>query len=93
MFVPGSKSVTNRALLLAAQSQGTSRLKGGLEARDTRWMRQILQDLGTQMLITEEGWEIRGGSAPHPQAPLWVGASGTTLRFLLPWLALRATNP
>lgn len=93
VLVPGSKSVTNRALLLAAQCQGSSRLKGGLEARDTRWMRQILQDLGTQILITDRGWEIQGGAAPHPQAPLWVGASGTTLRFLLPWLALRATNP
>lgn len=92
-MVPGSKSVTNRALLLAAQCPGISRLQGGLEARDTRWMRQILQDVGIRILATRDGWEIQGGNVPTAPAPLWVGASGTTLRFLLPWLALRARNP
>ena len=44
--IPGSKSVTNRALLLAALAPGQSRLGGGLEAEDTRWMRQALRGLG-----------------------------------------------
>ena len=44
--VPGSKSITNRALLLAALAPGTSSLRGGLEAEDTRWMRQALRGLG-----------------------------------------------
>lgn len=88
--VPGSKSVTNRALLLAALTPGLSRLRGGLEAEDTRWMRQALQDLGIP--IVEEGgaWCIRGGGRPKARKALWLGASGTTLRFLLPWLALCA---
>lgn len=90
---PGSKSVTNRALLLAALAPGQSRLRGGLEAEDTRWMRQALGRLG--LGVTESGgaWIIEGGGHPRASAPLWLGASGTTLRFLLPWLALKARGP
>ena len=91
--VPGSKSVTNRALLLAALAPGTSRLAGGLEAEDTRWMRQALRALGCALAETDGHWSLTGGSPPRPGGPLWLGASGTTLRFLLPWLALRAGGP
>ncbi len=91
--IPGSKSVTNRALLLAALAPGTSRLRGGLEAEDTRWMRQALRGLGFPVEETEGTWHIQGGARPVAQGPLWLGASGTTLRFLLPWLALRAEGP
>jgi 3-phosphoshikimate 1-carboxyvinyltransferase len=91
--IPGSKSVTNRALLLAALAPGESRLQGGLEAEDTRWMRQALQALGFP-LVEEAGlWRIRGGGRPRAREPLWLGESGTTLRFLLPWLALAAEGP
>ncbi len=91
--VPGSKSVTNRALLLAALAPGRSRLGGGLEAEDTRWMRQALRGLGFPLTEGEGAWALTGGSPPRPEGPLWLGASGTTLRFLLPWLALQATGP
>jgi len=91
--VPGSKSITNRALLLAAQCQGVSRLKGGLEAEDTHWMREALRGLGIPVGESAAGWEISGGTVPHATRPLWLGASGSTLRFLLPWLALRALGP
>jgi 3-phosphoshikimate 1-carboxyvinyltransferase len=91
--IPGSKSVTNRALLLAALAPGTSHLQGGLEAEDTRWMRQALRGLGIPVLEEAGAWTIRGGERPRAQDPLWLGASGTTLRFLLPWLALRAEGP
>ncbi|WLT33581.1 3-phosphoshikimate 1-carboxyvinyltransferase [Geothrix sp. PMB-07] len=93
MRVPGSKSVTNRALLLAALAPGQSRLRGGLEAEDTRWMREALRGLGCEVTDHQSPWGIRGGQKPHIQTPLWLGASGTTLRFLLPWLALMATGP
>jgi 3-phosphoshikimate 1-carboxyvinyltransferase len=88
--IPGSKSITNRALLLAALASGTSKLRGGLEAEDTRWMRQALQGLGFPLEEGDNTWSLRGGQNPHANAPLWLGASGTTLRFLLPWLALAA---
>jgi len=91
--VPGSKSVTNRALLLAALAPGTSRLRGGLEAEDTRWMRQAMRGLGIPLEAQDGSWQIRGGGRPHSETPLWLGASGTTLRFLLPWLALAAEGP
>jgi 3-phosphoshikimate 1-carboxyvinyltransferase len=91
--IPGSKSVTNRALLLAALAPGTSLLRGGLEAEDTRWMRQALRNLGIPLLEGDGIWQIEGGRRPRAKAPLWLGASGTTLRFLLPWLALTAEGP
>ncbi len=91
--VPGSKSVTNRALLLAAMAPGTSTLHGGLEAEDTRWMRECLWTLGLPVVEVENTWSISGGFAPKAAAPIYVGASGTTLRFLLPWLALSAKVP
>lgn len=93
VHVPGSKSVTNRALLLAAQCQGMSLLTGGLEAEDTRWMREALRMLGIPVSETPAGWEIQGGARPRDEGPLWLGASGSTLRFLLPWLALQAEGP
>lgn len=91
--IPGSKSVTNRALLLAALAPGVSNLQGGLEAEDTRWMRQALGGLGFPLEENEGCWRIQGGGRPRSETPLWLGASGTTLRFLLPWLALAADGP
>ncbi|MDE3033455.1 MAG: 3-phosphoshikimate 1-carboxyvinyltransferase, partial [Acidobacteriota bacterium] len=92
--VPGSKSATNRALLLAALAPGSSQLTGGLDAEDTRWMRGALRGLGVPLEEAEDGaWSLTGGARPRTQGPLWLGASGTTLRFLLPWLALCAEGP
>lgn len=91
--IPGSKSVTNRALLLAALASGSTELKGGLEAEDTRWMRQALRGLGFHLEEREGIWSLEGGQKPQAVRPLWLGASGTTLRFLLPWLALSAEGP
>lgn len=88
--MPGSKSVSNRALLLAALAPGPSTLRGGLEAEDTRWMREALLTLGIPVRDEATAWLVEGGTPPKAQGPLWLGASGTTLRFLLPWLALRA---
>ena len=91
--LPGSKSATNRALLLAALAPGLSVLRNGLDAEDTRWMRGALQDLGVRIEEVDGAWRVHGGGRPSPRRPLWLGASGTTLRFLLPWLALRADAP
>ena len=91
--VPGSKSVTNRALLLAAQSAGESVLAEGLEAEDTRCMREALRALGIGIRPEGATWHIVGGSAPRFREPLWMGASGTAFRFLVPWIALNADRP
>ena len=90
---PGSKSVCNRALLLAAMSEGDSQLADGQDADDTRRMRECLRTLGIRIQETPYAWIVRGGGRPSPQGILSAGASGTTLRFLLPWLAVRADQP
>lgn len=82
--VPGSKSITNRALVLAALADGESRLEGVLESDDTRHMREALQALGIEIVGTGDTLVVRGGRARlrAPAAPLFVGNSGTTVRFL-----------
>ena len=83
--VPGSKSITNRALVLAALAEGDSLLEGVLHSDDTRHMRSALsalgvpiEDAGPTSLVVHGG---RGRLRP-PQEPLFVGNSGTTVRFL-----------
>jgi 3-phosphoshikimate 1-carboxyvinyltransferase len=83
--VPGSKSITNRALVLAALAEGESVLEGVLHSDDTRHMRSALSALGVP--IDDAGPTtllVRGGRARlhAPKEPLFIGNSGTTVRFL-----------
>ncbi|MDQ2687059.1 MAG: 3-phosphoshikimate 1-carboxyvinyltransferase, partial [Armatimonadota bacterium] len=83
--IPGSKSITNRALLLAALADGTSRLRAPLHSDDTFYMAQCLRDLGVAVEQTPEGdftVEGAGGAFAAPTKTLSVGNSGTTVRFL-----------
>ena len=83
--IPGSKSVTNRALILAALAEGTTRLEGVLESDDTRYMQQALLELGIEVRkLSATTLEIDGGRRrlQVPKKPLFVGNSGTTVRFL-----------
>ena len=82
--VPGSKSVTNRALLAAALADGPGRLLGALDSDDTRVMRDALRALGCPVEVTAEAWHVtgRGGRLSSPSEPLFAGNSGTTARFL-----------
>jgi 3-phosphoshikimate 1-carboxyvinyltransferase len=83
--IPGSKSITNRALVLAALADGTTRLDGVLESDDTRYMQQALVELGIAVRkLSATSLEIDGGRAKlkAPGHPLFVGNSGTTVRFL-----------
>jgi 3-phosphoshikimate 1-carboxyvinyltransferase len=89
--VPGSKSLTNRALMIAAMADGKSILKGALDSEDTRVMVQALQDLGVPVrhdpgaaVIEVEGC---AGRFPNQAANLFVANSGTSLRFLTAMLA------
>jgi 3-phosphoshikimate 1-carboxyvinyltransferase len=77
---PGSKSITNRALPLAAMSLSPIRLRGWLDSDDTRVMMEALRRLGHRV---ELGHELTVGNGPPPsEAGLFVGNSGTTIRFL-----------
>jgi 3-phosphoshikimate 1-carboxyvinyltransferase len=89
--VPGSKSITNRALVLAALAEGETRLTGALESDDTRHMRAALTRMGID--IADAGPDallVHGGRARlhAPDGPLFVGNSGTTVRFLAAIAAL-----
>lgn len=97
--VPGSKSITNRALLLAALADGESRLTGGLESDDTVVMRAALDAMGIGIEIpattaSPDGggatWIVRGqdGRFEVPEHALDCGNSGTTIRFLTAALTL-----
>lgn len=87
--VPGSKSVTNRALLLAALADGASRIDGALRASDTDAMITGLRALGTT--IDRNGAALVVAPAPlHGPATVHCGLSGTVSRFLTPVAALAA---
>ncbi len=94
--VPGSKSITNRALLLAALASGTSRLEGALFSDDTRYMSAALNELGVPVRADEAGqtYEIdgRGGEFPTSEAELFLGNAGTATRFLTAALCLGTGN-
>lgn len=81
---PGSKSITNRALLLAALAEGTSHLTGALKSKDTVLMARALTEMG---VIIEEpdatSFRVTGtGKLAAPSAPLFLGNAGTATRFL-----------
>lgn len=92
LSLPGSKSITNRALLLAALAEGQTLLKGTLFSRDTRIMLAALDTLGFRTVVDEEAATVTvtglGGSIPAPKASIHVGNAGTAARFLTAFLAL-----
>jgi len=87
--VPGSKSLTNRALVLAALASGPSRLRHPLTARDTTLMRQALQSLGARIDDTDDGWVVTPGPIRGDTA-VECGLAGTVMRFVPPVAALAA---
>jgi 3-phosphoshikimate 1-carboxyvinyltransferase len=90
LTLPGSKSITNRALLLAALAKGTSRLTGALKSDDTARMAEALVAMGvgiaepdaTSFVVTASG------RLAAPAAPLFLGNAGTATRFLTAAAAL-----
>jgi len=90
--LPGSKSITNRALILAALGTGVTRLEGALFSRDTRVMCAALRELGFGVETDERARSITvtgtGGNIPRARAALNVGNAGTAARFLTALLAL-----
>jgi len=89
--VPGSKSITNRALVCAAMAQGRSTLTGALDSEDTGVMIRALGQLGVGCSANNDRTELRidgcGGRFPEDSVQLHVANSGTTMRFLTALLA------
>ncbi len=88
--LPGSKSVTNRALLVAALAIGKSRLTGLLRSDDTKYMMKALVEMGVSIEeIDETSVNVIGtGSLLQPSSPLFLGNAGTAVRFLTAAVAL-----
>ncbi len=92
--VPGSKSITNRALVCAALAKGKSTLHGVLESEDTTVMVEAWRQLGLRVdwdrstcTVTIDGC---AGQPPQPEGTLFIANSGTSIRFLT--AALAATH-
>ncbi|WP_427890032.1 3-phosphoshikimate 1-carboxyvinyltransferase [Kribbella sp. GL6] len=85
--VPGSKSISNRALILAAVADGPSHLTGLLKARDTSLMRSALVSLGVGISESGTTVTVTPGSLKGP-ADVDCGLAGTVMRFVPPVAAL-----
>ncbi|MCR1785794.1 3-phosphoshikimate 1-carboxyvinyltransferase [Nocardioides carbamazepini] len=84
--LPGSKSLTNRALVLAALADGPSVVRRALRSRDTLLMAQALTALGASVDTDGEDWAVRplDGSVPEDRASVDCGLAGTVMRFVPP---------
>ncbi len=89
---PGSKSITNRALICAALAEGTSTLAGVLESEDTQVMVESLGRLGIHVDVDTAAQQMvvqgAAGNIPARSADLFIGNSGTSVRFLTAMAAL-----
>lgn len=92
VIVPGSKSMTNRALLMAALANGKTLLKGVLFSDDSRNFLGSLKSLGFEVAIDEQAKEVAvtglNGALPVKNGEIYVGSAGTAARFLTAMLAL-----
>ncbi|MCI0688682.1 MAG: 3-phosphoshikimate 1-carboxyvinyltransferase [Sporichthyaceae bacterium] len=92
--VPGSKSLTNRALVLAALSDQPARIGNPLRARDTELMAAALRALGAQIAAEpgpDGGWRVTPGRVVRGPAEVDCGLAGTVMRFVPPIATLTAT--
>jgi 3-phosphoshikimate 1-carboxyvinyltransferase len=90
LTLPGSKSYTHRALVAASLADGESLLTNALDAEDTRLTAQALERLGAQIDWREDGVRVQGaGGRWQPVfGPIYLGNSGTSMRFLTALAAL-----
>lgn len=90
VVLPGSKSISNRVLLLAALAAGTTRIEDLLDSDDTRVMLDALRALGCSVVHAGRALEVTGlgGKPPAPHARLFLGNAGTAMRPLTAALAL-----
>lgn len=90
--VPGSKSLTNRALIIAALSDGKTMLTNALFSDDSNYLANALQTLGFKVVLDIENTSMKitglGGSIPAHKANLFIGNAGTAARFLTAFLTL-----
>jgi 3-phosphoshikimate 1-carboxyvinyltransferase len=92
--LPGSKSISNRTLLLAALANGTTEIKGLLASDDTDRMLEALASLGINLIKKDDSLFVEGcsGNFPNKQADLFLGNAGTAFRPLTAALAFSNGN-
>ena len=92
--LPGAKSISNRVLLLAALSQGTTELQDLLDSDDTRVMLNALRELGCHLQADASSLKVTGigGQAPDKTLDLFMGNAGTAMRPLTAALALMGAH-
>ncbi len=88
--VPGSKSITQRALIAAALANGESRIIGPLSSEDTLYTSSALKAMGVTIIEKEGGWYVtgKGGQIATPADDIFLGNNGTATRFLTSVAAL-----
>lgn len=86
--IPGSKSLTNRALIMGALANGKSKVTGILKSDDSYWCIDSLEKLGIKIDIQDETAYIEGKGGKWDSGSLYIGAAGTIARFLPGSLAL-----
>lgn len=90
VVVPGSKSLTQRALIAAALGDGTSKLIGPLASEDTSYTAKALEQMGVKVERGEDVWTVHGsgGKLATPEKDIFLGNNGTATRFLTSVAAL-----
>ncbi len=90
LSVPGSKSLTQRALIAAALAGGESILHGVLVSEDTHYSSHALMQMGVDIIKEEETWQVRGtgGKIETAEDDIFLGNNGTATRFLTSVVAL-----
>ncbi len=88
--VPGSKSLTQRALIAAALGDGSSKLIGPLASEDTSYTSKALEQMGITVERGEADWMVHGsgGKLATPESEIFLGNNGTATRFLTSVVAL-----
>jgi len=90
--VPGSKSLTNRALLISALADGKTRITNALFSDDSKYFANALQALGFDIQLDELNQEMTvtglGGKIPSKKTELFIGNAGTAARFITAFLTL-----
>ncbi len=88
--VPGSKSLTQRALIAAALGDGSSKLIGPLASEDTSYTSKALEQMGITMERGDDSWTVHGsgGKLATPESEIFLGNNGTATRFLTSVVAL-----
>lgn len=91
--IPGSKSITHRALVAASLAPGESRIANYLDCEDTRYTMQGLREMGVSISVEEQEAVVTGTGGSFPPPPkerreIFLGNSGTSYRFLLSIAAL-----